>query len=230
MYSTMCFTSAGTSCPLTVCARVTSSSGTPKTRVVLAEPPPSLPGNGDTPLLMASSSPQSRQDLTSAKRDTAKQGLAKWKVYTLLHVSEPSDIKLREKRGRSREEEGKRAAKTVTPAPLTELSHRSDCWPINNYLWIIKYILWSQSLCRLMAIKLSPALFKGVFVPSWRQIKHALYYRNYLCLAHCVVQWQNHCQQPMGELFANTTTWSCKLIITTIRERAGGGLNNGGQH
>lgn len=74
MYSTMCFTSAGTSWPLTVWARVTSSNGTPKTRVVLAEPPPSLPGNGDTPFLMASSSPQSRQDLTSAERNRRARG------------------------------------------------------------------------------------------------------------------------------------------------------------
>lgn len=66
MYSTMCFTSAGTSWPLTVCARVTSARGTPKTRVVLAEPPHSLPGNGDTLFLMSSFSPQPRQDLTSA--------------------------------------------------------------------------------------------------------------------------------------------------------------------
>lgn len=66
MYSTMCFTSAGTSWPLTVCARVTSARGTPKTRVVLAEPPHSLPGNGDTLFLMSSSSPQPWQDLTSA--------------------------------------------------------------------------------------------------------------------------------------------------------------------
>lgn len=77
MYSTMCFTSAGTSWPLTVCARVTSARGTPKTRVVLAEPPHSLPGNGDTLFLMSSSSssPQPRQDLTSA------DATPKWLIY-----------------------------------------------------------------------------------------------------------------------------------------------------
>lgn len=76
MYSTMCFTSAGTSWPLIVCVRVTSSKGTPKTRVVLAELPPSLPGNGDTLFLMASSSssPQPRQDLTSLGRKRKRRG------------------------------------------------------------------------------------------------------------------------------------------------------------
>lgn len=77
MYSTMCFTSAGTSWPLTVCARVTSARGTPKTRVVLAEPPHSLPGNGDTLFLMSSSSPQPRQDLTST------DATPKWRVIYL---------------------------------------------------------------------------------------------------------------------------------------------------
>lgn len=75
MYSTMCFTSAGTSWPLIVCVRVTSSNGTPKTRVVPAELPPSLPGNGDTLFLMAaSSSPQPRQDLTSSKGEIKAEG------------------------------------------------------------------------------------------------------------------------------------------------------------
>lgn len=71
MYSTMCFTSAGTSWPLIVCVRVTSSNGTPKTRMVLAELPPSLLGNGDALFLMAfsSSSPQPRQDLTSSRKE-----------------------------------------------------------------------------------------------------------------------------------------------------------------
>lgn len=79
MYSTMCFTSAGTSWPLTVCTRVTSARGTPKTRVVLAEPPHSLPGNGDTLFLMSSSSssPQPRQDLTST------DATQKWRVIYL---------------------------------------------------------------------------------------------------------------------------------------------------
>lgn len=52
-------------------------------------------------------------------------------VY-MLHVV--YELSVQTKRGWSKEEEGERAAKTVTPAPLTELSHRSDCRPINNYL------------------------------------------------------------------------------------------------
>lgn len=157
----MCFTSAGTSWPLIVCVRVTSSNGTPKTRVVLAELLPSLPGNGDTLFLMASSSsssPQPRQDLTSSGREKKE----KREDETLFTFSqsfsqcEPENVQTNTKTDNKKSEATKRSS-TFLPLLFT---NKMSAPPLNIQEWQVYTLLhvfelpqgrrreeWAATLC-----------------------------------------------------------------------------------